>query len=102
MMMQVWINLLDNAIKFSKDNSEIVVEIEKKEDRLHAKITNFGITIDEEQSKKVFNKFYKGDGAKDGNGIGLSIVKHIVELHFGRVELLSNDNKTTFTVILPL
>ena len=57
----------------------------------------------EENIEKIFNKFYQVDGSEftEGNGIGLSIVKHIVELHNGKITAFSKNNKTTFTIELP-
>ncbi|MBQ7906517.1 MAG: HAMP domain-containing histidine kinase [Clostridia bacterium] len=100
MLKQVWINLLDNAIKFAEEKSELVVEIEKPEKQIIVKITNTGVEIKDEEREKIFNKFYQSDSShsKEGNGIGLSIVKHIVVLHGGTIEARSRGGKTTFTI----
>lgn len=102
MLKQVWINLLDNAIKFAYPGSVIAVEIENSDEFLTVKITNSGETIPEEEFKNIFNKFYQKDKAamSEGNGIGLSIVSHIVKLHQGTVGVESENNLTTFTVSL--
>lgn len=103
LLKQVWINLVDNAIKFSDDDSELTIEIEKVDGSLSIKVSNVGDTIDEDNLLRVFNKFYRTDSAhfKDGNGIGLYIVKHIVDLHKGKVSVESRERVTTFTIVLP-
>ncbi len=103
MLKQVWLNLLDNAIKFSEPEREISVTIEKKQKELTVSVENYGPSIPEEELEAIFNKFYQCDKSRstDGNGIGLSIVKHIVTLHSGTVSAKSKDGKTTFTVALP-
>lgn len=103
MLRQVWINLLDNAVKFSVKNGDLTVRIKKEEVGFYIDIENFGPEISEEDCARIFNKFYQTDRshAKEGNGIGLSIVKTIVDLHCGNVTASSKDGKTTFTVFLP-
>lgn len=102
LLKQVWINLLDNAIKFSPPTGEVLLRIVPKTDGLHISITNFGSEIPADKQDKIFNKFYQADEshAAKGNGLGLAIVKKVVELHHGAVQLDSADGKTTFTVIL--
>jgi len=103
LLKQVWINLIDNAIKFSKEKGELKISIEEDDENLFVKITNEGETIKKEDIDKIFNKFYQinKDHQKPGNGIGLSIVSHIVKLHAGKVMVLSNNGVTEFKVILP-
>lgn len=102
MLKQVFVNLIDNAIKFSDENSEFSVSIEKEERYTVINVTNFGIEIPESEQNAIFGKFYQCDKSRstDGNGIGLSIVKHIVTLHEGTVSVMSENGKTTFTVYL--
>lgn len=104
LLKQVWVNLIDNAIKFSHENGELKIEInEIGEDEICVAITNRGETISEKDKGKIFNKFYQADGshAREGNGIGLSIVQHIVTLHSGSVTFESANDITTFYVKLP-
>ena len=103
LMKQVFINLLDNAIKFSYDNKELAIIIEEDKSNLFIKIIDEGIIIEEENKEKIFNKFYQVDGSDftEGNGIGLSIVKHIIDLHNGKISTCSKDNKTIFEFKLP-
>ena len=104
MMKQVWLNLLDNAIKFSPNDSEIEIDIQKENRTLKIEIINEHSGIKEEDLEKIFSKFYQVDSDKkaEGNGIGLSIVKKIIELHDGEVTAVSKDNKVKFIVKLPL
>ncbi len=100
---QVWVNLLDNAIKFSNKGGELKVKAYAKEGKIIVSITNYGVTIPKENLNKIFNKFYQVDQtySKQGNGIGLSIVNKIVELHQGTISVESENDLTTFTVSLP-
>ena len=102
MLKQVWINLLDNAIKFSNSGGDLLINISKTSENISVGIQNDGIEIPESEYDKIFNKFYRVEGQikREGNGIGLSIVKHIVELHGGKVSVKSEHGKTEFTVTL--
>ena len=103
LLKQVWINLLDNAIKFSGEYGTIEVRIEEKEEDLQVMVSNFGDPIPEDKRKRIFGKFYQADEshATEGNGVGLAIVKKITELHKGNVEVECEDGKNTFVVTLP-
>lgn len=103
MMRQVWINLLDNAIKFAVDGGELTVDVQTAGGKVEVKIADTGPEIPEELREKIFGKFYQIDQSHSvaGNGIGLSIVKRIVELHGGTVRAGREGDKTVFTVQLP-
>ncbi|MBE6991346.1 MAG: HAMP domain-containing histidine kinase [Ruminococcaceae bacterium] len=103
LLKQVWINLLDNAVKFSPDYGDIELKIEEMEQTLRVSVANYGGDIPPEFHKRIFNKFYQADEshASEGNGIGLAIVKSVVGLHGGEVGVESGSGKTTFTVELP-
>ena len=103
MMKQVFINLLDNAMKFAPVNGTVRVDVTQDHRHTCIAISNNGPVIPPEIREKIFRKFYQGDEshAAKGNGIGLAIVRRVVDLHGGRVEVDSNDDWTTFTVILP-
>ena len=100
---QVWINLLDNAIKFVNDGGTVSAKITPLENNLRFDISNTGATIPAEKQKYIFNKFYQADESHStkGNGIGLAIVKGIVGLHNGSVSVKSENGLTTFSVWLP-
>ncbi len=105
MLKQVWVNLIDNAVKFSYNGAPLAITAFKDDDRtLKITVENSGKEIEESDYEKIFTKFYQCDKthSADGNGIGLSIVKHVVELHDGSVSVNSADGKTMFTVRLPI
>lgn len=103
LLKQVWINLIDNAIKFSPEYSTIEILVDETASDLQICIRNFGSEIPPEQQERIFNKFYQGDESHSsiGNGIGLALVKRIAELHHGTVSVSSKNSVTEFTVILP-
>lgn len=103
LLQHIWINLLDNAIKFSPENGTVAVTIQEQPHTLEVSVSNQGPQIPEEKLGKIFNKFYQGDESHstEGNGIGLALVKQIVQLHKGRITVVSESNLTTFTVVLP-
>lgn len=102
LLKQVWINLLDNAIKFSPEDGTIGVQIAERGGVLSISVRNAGTTIPRQEQEKIFRKFYQADTShsSEGNGIGLAIVKRVVELHQGAVEVHSENGGTTFTVTL--
>ncbi len=100
---QVWINLLDNAVKFSPQTGEIKIRISEEKAFIRVSITNYGDDIPADKTDKIWGKFYQADEshAGNGNGIGLAIVKAIVELHRGKAYVRSANGSTCFTVELP-
>jgi len=106
LLSQVWINLLHNAIKFTRAGGMIHVTLAANGDRINCTIADNGIGITLEDQIHIFERFYKADKSRDrslgGNGLGLSLVKEIVELHDGNVTLESELGKcTAFTITLP-
>ena len=103
LLKQVWINLLDNAIKFSPVTGEILVKIVVDDSIIKVTVTNYGIDIPKDKQDKIFNKFYQVEEshASQGNGVGLAIVKCIAQLHGGDVYVNSKNEVTSFTVELP-
>ena len=103
LLKHVWINLLDNAVKFSEEYGYIDILVEEKDGKIAVAISNTGKPIPPESMKRIFNKFYQADEShsSQGNGIGLAIVKKAVELHQGTVSVQSGPTLTTFTVELP-
>lgn len=103
LLREVWINLLDNAIKFSDEGGKVRITITEIESRLLISISDIGEEIPEEAKEIIFRKFYQVDESHStlGNGIGLAIVKRVVELHGGDVTVSSGNRKTVFTVSLP-
>lgn len=103
LLQQVWINLLDNAVKFTPEGGTIRVQIDRQGDRLWVKVGNSGSQIPPDRMDKIFNKFYQADESHStqGNGVGLAIVKQVVQLHGGRVWAENEDGAVVFTVELP-
>lgn len=103
LMKQVWINLVDNAIKFSPEGGSVDISVSEGEERISIAVSNTGQPIGEEDRARIFNKFYQADcsHSTEGNGIGLAIVKHIVALHKGSIEVKSGEGVNSFVVTLP-
>lgn len=103
LLKQVWINLLDNALKFSPPGGRIQLRIQEHKDKLTVAISNTGLAIPPESQNKIFNKFYQADESHsaEGNGIGLAIVKKVMELHHGSIFVQSEKDYTTFIAKLP-
>jgi signal transduction histidine kinase len=99
LLFQVWLNLVDNAVKFSKPHETIQISLRRAGDRISFSITDYGCGMREEQQKRIFEKFYMGDKSRntEGNGLGLSIVKRIVDMHGGTIEVQSRPDE--FTII---
>jgi signal transduction histidine kinase len=101
---QIWINLLDNAIKFSKNGGNIGITLMDSRETIRFSIQDDGAGMTEEIRQRIFDKFFQGDKShtKAGNGLGLAMVKRIVELNGGTITIESEVNKgSTFTVTLP-
>ena len=100
-------NLLDNAVKYSRERSEIRVSARQSDHEIELSVNDQGIGIAKEDLPRIFERFYRADKARSpdkvrGTGLGLAIVKHIAQLHGGRVEAESELGRgTTIRVILP-
>ena len=99
-------NLLHNAVKFTPEGGRINITLAADEDPAVIKISDTGVGIAPEDQIHIFERFYKVDKARDrslgGNGLGLSLVKKIIELHDGKVTIESYTGKgATFMVALP-
>lgn len=104
LLSQVWVNLLDNAIKHSPVGGVIHIGIRQTDSLLIVTITDHGDGMSEEVQKHIFEKFYQGDSSHkaEGNGLGLALVKRIVELCKGTIEVESAPgNGAAFSVALP-
>ncbi len=105
LIFQVWVNIIENAIKFSKQYGKIDISLKEKENWIEIKIEDYGRGMDEEEKKKIFTRFYQIDKSHSGqgSGLGLAIVKRIVELSKGTIEVESQkDIGTTITIRLPI
>lgn len=100
---QVFMNILDNAFKFTPSGGEITITTSKLDNNLFISIKDTGCGISKEDLPKVTEKFYKGKNSKSKNGIGLSICKEIISLHKGTLKILSEEGKgTEIQITLPL
>ncbi|RKY25496.1 MAG: hypothetical protein DRP62_01065 [Planctomycetota bacterium] len=104
---QVVLNLIDNAIKYSQDNSKIQVSTQKTENEVFIKVSDQGCGIEKEHLDRIFERFYVVDKGRSrklgGTGLGLAIVKHIAQVHNGYVTVESTLGKgSTFIVHLPV
>lgn len=100
LLKQVWINLIDNAIKFTDEDGNVEINIRESEKIIDVSIVNYGVEIPSEKIDKIFRKFYQADESHStqGNGIGLAVVKRVVELHNGNITVESSDRRTCFKV----
>ena len=99
----IWDNLISNAIKFSEVGGEIKIRLENLTDKVVFTISDKGKGIDENAIKHIFDKFYQGDSShkQEGNGLGLALVKKIIDLENGEISVHNNEDKgCTFTVTL--
>jgi PAS domain S-box-containing protein len=106
-LVQVFLNLVDNAIKFSPDGGEIVIKAGAKRKMIKCDISDQGIGIAEKDISRIFEKFYRVDNSDkyeiSGTGLGLPIVKNIIESHGGKISVKSELGKgSTFSIFLPL
>jgi len=104
-MAHVWLNLIDNAIKFSNNGGEVKIRLHNQNDKAVFTVTNNGISIPESSLDRIFTKFYQCDTSRksEGNGLGLALVKMILDAAKGSIYVKSTDEAgTEFKVILPL
>lgn len=107
LLTQVWVNLLHNAVKFTPEGGSITVTLTNAGKQAVCAVADTGAGFPEEDRLRLFERFYKADKSRDralgGSGLGLSIVKKIVELHGGAVSAQSEPGRgSVFTVTLPL
>ena len=107
LMSQVWINLLHNSIKFTPQNGAVKVALRGQGNQVECRISDTGIGISDADRTRIFERFYKADQSRTnsggGSGLGLSIVKKIIEMHQGAIDVESKAGMgTTFIVSLPI
>lgn len=103
---QVMVNLIDNAIKYASENGEIIIGIKGGEKDVAISVSDNGIGIPKDDLPRIFERFYRVDKTRSrdmgGSGLGLSIVKHILELHNSQIRVESEEGKgTKFEFNLP-
>jgi signal transduction histidine kinase len=106
LLSEVWTNLIHNSLKFTPPAGSVKVTLYSSDNNVMFRISDTGTGISEEDRARIFERFYKADKSRTnsvgGSGLGLSIVKKIVEMHKGRIEVESKVNVgTTFIVFLP-
>lgn len=99
---QLWTNLIDNAIDAVEKGGKIDISLSVRENEVMVCIRDNGQGIPEEEKQKIFDPFYTTKESGEGSGLGLDIVKRIVEHHEGRVELNSEPGNTEFRIYIPL
>ena len=104
---QALINLVNNAIKYSTERKHISIAARRAGDRVLVSVSDSGIGIPKAEQKKIFEKFYRAESSlihtTKGSGLGLALVRHIVEAHGGEVEVASTPGEgSTFTITLPV
>jgi signal transduction histidine kinase len=105
LLMQVWINLLGNAIKFSEPGGTVHVTLEKLSSAVAVTVRDEGVGIEQAEQRLIFDKFYQADTSHktEGNGLGLAMVRQIVSLLGADIDVVSAPGQgAAFTVVLPL
>ena len=104
-MHHILTNLLSNAIEYSPNGSKIEFEVLSEKEQVIIKIKDKGIGISKVDQQRLFDPFFRGSNVDDlpGNGLGLSIVENLVEIHGGKIEVESEVGiGTTFSLTLPV
>ncbi|HZK55735.1 MAG TPA: HAMP domain-containing sensor histidine kinase [Desulfosporosinus sp.] len=106
LMSQVWVNLINNSLKFTPREGRISLHLQRRERDTVVQISDTGIGIHEADQAHIFERFYKADKSRNltssGSGLGLAIVKKILNMHDSNISVHSkNVEGTTFTVVLP-
>lgn len=105
LLMQVWLNIFSNAIKFTPNNGTIATSLKNTNDGIYVSISDTGIGMSDNVKEHIFEKFFQGDTSRnfEGNGLGLTLVKRIIDLCGCSIEVESEVNKgSTFTIFLPI
>lgn len=104
---QALINLVNNAIKYSQDDKQIRIAVREEGGKILLSVVDRGIGIAKNEQKRIFEKFYRAENSlvhdTKGSGLGLALVRHIMDAHGGSVEVESAPGKgSTFTLVLPM
>lgn len=104
LLSRVFINVLDNAIKYSRENGKVGVYVTESDEKISVTIADDGIGMDEETKRRMFDKYFRADKSRNtrGNGLGLATVKKIAELLGLKIKVDSKTDKgTKFTIEIP-
>ncbi len=104
---QALLNLVNNAIKYSRDEKYLRLDVRRDGERVVLSVTDRGIGVAKGEQKKIFEKFYRAENSlvheTKGSGLGLALVQHIMQAHGGSVEIESAPGKgSTFTLVVPI
>jgi len=99
---QVWINLIHNALQAMNNKGTLTIEVREHEKQVVVSITDTGTGIPDDIKTKIFGPFFTTKPAGEGSGLGLDIVRKIIDKHQGSIEVESRPGKTTFSVWLPI
>lgn len=105
LLLHAWMNLIDNAVKFSPIGGKVTVCLKASEQNVLISVQDNGCGIAEADKKRIFDKFYQSDTSHkaEGNGLGLALVNRIVSIHQGHIEVENcQDGGCKFTVVLPI
>lgn len=102
LLYEVWMNLIQNAVKFSKEKETVSIRLEKTGHKIYFRTVNSGSERGIGEPDRVFERFYKGDPSRstEGSGLGLAIAKKIIDAHGGGIKVDSSEGEITFTVEL--
>jgi two-component system sensor histidine kinase VicK len=106
-LVQAFTNLVDNALKFTPENGEVVIRAGQADCQVEVSVSDTGPGIPTEDLARIFDRFYQADKSRSrergGTGLGLTIAKEIIQAHHGTINVQSkSDQGSTFTVILPV
>ena len=94
-------NLLSNAIKYTTSGGTIIVSLNEHHKNIHIKVQNQIAETKKINTEKIFNRFYRGSETEQGTGIGLALVKELVELHRGNIQAIQQNDVLSFDILLP-
>ena len=99
---QVWTNLIHNALQAMENKGSLIIDLKPKDRNIQVSITDSGKGIPPEIMSKIFQPFFTTKPPGEGSGLGLDIVRKIIDKHQGNIEVESKPGQTTFTVSLPI
>ncbi|MEP0850060.1 MULTISPECIES: sensor histidine kinase [Cyanophyceae] len=99
---QVWTNLLHNAIQAMSNRGRLEISVFEENRQLVVQLTDSGSGIPPEIKERIFDPFFTTKPAGEGSGLGLDIVRKIVDKHQGKIDVSSQPGRTTFSVLLPI
>lgn len=99
---QVWVNIIQNALDAMNNNGTLTIDVYPKESFVCVRFTDTGTGIENKNMNRIWEPFFSTKDRGEGSGIGLTVVKRVVERHGGNIEIQSEPGKTVFTISLPI